>query len=318
MVTKATPNEVISMRARNSLTVLTLAFVLLTPSAGAAEQKTFATPAQAVQALVKAAEEGNQDEMMAVLGDDGKDLVFSGDPVQDKSGMESFVKSYNTKHSIVEQDGKTRILRVGASDWELPIPIVNDAGKWRFDTAAGRQELVYRRIGHNELGAIAACRGYIDAQKDYASVGHDGLPAGIYARRLISSAGKQDGLYWETAEGDPPSPAGPLLAQAGDEGYANGAGVGKTQPYHGYLYRVLKAQGSAAKGGAKSYLTDGKLTEGVAMVAFPAQYKVSGVMTFIVNQRGVVYQKDLGEKTAEIAAAMTDYDPDSTWKKVTD
>jgi hypothetical protein len=316
METRATLNEGISMRPRNVLTVLTLAFLFFVSFARAAEQKTFATAAQAVEALLKAAEDGNQNEMMAVLGDDGKDLVFSGDPVQDKAGMENFVKSYNTKHSIIERDGKTRILRVGASDWELPIPIVNDGGKWRFDTATGRQELVYRRIGYNELGAIAACRGYIDAQKDYASVGHDGLPAGIYAQRLISSAAKQDGLYWETAEGDPPSPAGPLLAQASDEGYATGGG--KAQPYHGYLYRVLKAQGSAAKGGAKSYLTDGKLTEGVALVAFPAQYKVSGVMTFIINQRGIVYQKDLGEQTADIAVAMTDYNPDSTWKKVTD
>lgn len=306
------------MRARNSLTLLTLACFVLAPFSRAADQRTFATPAQAVQALLKAAEDGNQDEMLAVLGDDGKDLVYSGDPVQDKSGMEGFVKSYNTKHSIVEQDAKTRILHVGASDWALPIPIVNDGGKWRFDTATGREELVYRRIGYNELGAIAASRGYIDAQKDYASAGHDGLPAGIYAQRLISSAGKQDGLYWETAAGDPPSPAGPLLAQASDQGYATGGSVGKAQPYHGYFYRVLKAQGAAAKGGAKSYLTDGKLTEGVALVAFPAQYKVSGVMTFIINQRGVVYQKDLGEKTADIAAAMTEYDPDSTWKKVTD
>jgi hypothetical protein len=185
------------------------------------------------------------------------------------------------KHSIVAQDSNTRVLRIGASDWELPIPIVNDGGKWRFDTAAGRQELLYRRIGHNELGAIAACRGYIDAQKDYASVGHDGLPGGIYAQKFLSSPGKQDGLYWETAENDPPSPAGPLLAQARDEGHATDA--------------------NGAKGGAKSYLTDGKLTEGVAVVAFPAQYKVSGVMTFIIDQRGVVYQKDLGEKTAEIA-----------------
>jgi Protein of unknown function (DUF2950) len=310
----STRNGVLSMRSRSFLTLVVLAVLFLAALAHAAEQKTFATAAQAVQALVRAAEDGNQDEMMAVLGDDGKDLVYSGDAVQDKSGMESFVKSYKTKHSIVAQDAKTRVLRVGASDWELPIPIVNDDGKWRFDTAAGRQELLYRRIGHNELGAIAACRGYIDAQKDYASTGHDDLPAGIYARRLISTPGKQDGLYWETAEGDPPSPAGPLLAQASDEGYIAGA---KGEPYHGYLYRVLKAQGAAAKGGAKSYLVDGKLTEGVAMVAYPAQYKVSGVMTFIINQRGIVYQKDLGEKTSEIAAAMTDYNPDSTWEKVT-
>ncbi|HTQ97036.1 MAG TPA: DUF2950 family protein, partial [Candidatus Acidoferrum sp.] len=161
-------------------------------------------------------------------------------------------------------------------------------------------------------------RGYIDAQKDYAAEGHDGLPAGIYAQRLMSTAGKQDGLYWETKEDEQPSPAGPLLASATGEGYSNDKLGGKSQPYHGYLYRVLKAQGAAAKGGAKSYLTDGNLTGGVAMVAFPAQYKVSGVMTFIINQNGVVYQKDLGEKTAEIAGAMTEYNPDSTWKRVTD
>jgi hypothetical protein len=303
------------MRAKHLFTMLIPALLLLAAFTRAADHKTFDTPAQAVQALIKAAEDGNQDEMLAVLGDDGKDLVFSGDPVQDKTGMESFVKSYKAKHSIVEQNAKTRVLRVGASDWELPIPIVNDGGKWRFDTASGRQELLYRRIGYNELGAIAACRGYIDAQKDYASVGHDGLSAGIYAQRLISSPGKQDGLYWETAEGDPPSPAGPLLAQASDEGYATGA---KGQPYHGYLYRVLKAQGAAVKGGAKSYLTDGKLTGGVAIVAYPAQYKVSGVMTFVINQRGIVYQKDLGEKTADVVETMTEYNPDSTWKKVTD
>jgi hypothetical protein len=315
MQTKTIPHGAIAMRAKYLFTMLIPALLLLAAFTRAADQKTFDTPAQAVQALIKAAEDGNQDEMLAVLGDDGKDLVFSGDPVQDKTGMESFVKSYKAKHSIVEQNAKTRVLRVGASDWELPIPIVNDGGKWRFDTASGRQELLYRRIGYNELGAIAACRGYIDAQKDYAAVGHDGLPAGIYAQRLISSPGKQDGLYWETAEGDPASPAGPLLAQASDEGYATGA---KGQPYHGYLYRVLKTQGAAVKGGATSYLTDGKLTGGVAMVAYPAQYKVSGVMTFVINQRGIVYQKDLGEKTADVAETMTEYNPDSTWKKVTD
>jgi hypothetical protein len=305
----------ISMRATNFLTILILASLLLPGIAQATDQKTFATPAQAVQALLKAAEDGNQDEMMAVLGDDGKDLVYSGDPVQDKNGMEGFVKSYKAKHAIVKQDENTRVLQVGAQDWQMPIPIVNDAGKWRFDTPAGRQELLYRRIGHNELGAIAACRGYIDAQKDYAATGHDDLPPGIYAQKFRSSPGKQDGLYWETNEGDPPSPAGPLLAQASEEGYANEASA---QPYHGYFYRLLKAQGAAAKGGAKSYLTDGKLTGGVALVAFPAQYKVSGVMTFIINQRGIVYQKDLGDNTTENAKAMTEYNTDSTWKKVTD
>jgi hypothetical protein len=199
----------------------------------------------------------------------------------------------------------------------LPIPIVNDGGKWRFDTAAGKEELMYRRIGHNELGAIAACRGFIDAQKDYAAVGHDGLPAGIYAQKLMSAPGKQDGLYWETKEDEPPSPAGPFLAEAGGQGYASG-GLGKSAPYHGYLYRILKAQGANAKGGAKSYLVDGQLKDGVALVAYPAEYRVSGVMTFIISQNGVVRQKDLGDKTGEIAGAMTEYDPDKTWARVAD
>jgi Protein of unknown function (DUF2950) len=307
-----------AMRVSRLLTALLIAALFSAAGATAADQKTFATPAEAAQALFKAAADNNQEEMVAVLGDDGKDLVYSGDPVQDKSGMDGFVKAYKTKHAIVKQDEQTRILQVGANSWEMPIPIVNDGGKWRFDTAAGKQELVYRRIGHNELGAIAACRGYIDAQKDYAAVGHDGLPAGIYAQRLMSSPGKQDGLYWETAEGEPPSPVGPLLADASAEGYSSPGLGGKSQPYHGYFYRILKAQGPAAKGGAKSYLTDGQLAQGVALLAFPAQYKVSGVMTFILNQDGIVYQKDLGDKTGELATAITEYNPDTTWKKVTD
>jgi hypothetical protein len=305
------------MRIPRVIAIAALAVMSLGVHAtGAVEQKTFATPAEAVQALVKASEDGNQEEMLAVLGDDGKELVYSGDPVQDKTGMQRFVKSYKTKHTIVAEDANTRILHIGPNDWPMPIPIVNDGGKWRFDTAAAKQELLYRRIGRNELGAIAACRGYIDAQKDYATIGHDGLPAGMYARKLMSSPGKQDGLYWETAEGEPTSPAGPLLAEAGGQGYeVEGLGR-KSQPYHGYLYRILKAQGAAAEGGAKNYLSDGQLSGGVALVAYPAEYKVSGVMTFLINQNGVVYEKNLGEQTAEIAGAMTEYNPDSTWHKV--
>lgn len=284
----------------------------------AADQKTFATAADAAAALYKASADANQDEIVAVLGDEGKQLVYSGDPVQDKRGMEGFVKAYKTKHTLVKQDAKTEVLQVGASDWPLPIPIVNDGGKWHFDTAAGKEELLYRRIGHNELGAIAACRGFIDAQKDYAAAGHDGLPAGIFAQKLMSTPGKQDGLYWETKEDEPASPAGPFLAQAGGQGYvAEGLG-GKSEPYHGYLYRILKAQGAATKGGAKSYVVDGQSTSGIALVAYPAEYRVSGVMSFVINQRGIVYQKDLGADTADVAAAMTEYNPDSTWTKVTD
>lgn len=315
---KTLRNGGINMRAKALLLMFILTSFFCAGLATAADQKTFDTPEKAVQALLKATQDENQEEILVVLGDDGKDLVYSGDTVQAKSNMERFVKAYNTKHTLVAKDDKTRVLQVGASDWPMPIPLVNDGDKWRFDTAAGKQELIYRRIGHNELGAIAACRGYIDAQKDYAATGHDGLPEGIYAQKLRSDSGKQNGLYWETAEGEPTSPAGPLLAQASGEGYESSTVGGKGEPYHGYFYRVLKAQGAAAKGGAKSYQTDGNLTGGVALVAYPAQYKVSGVMTFIINQHGIVYQKDLGDKTPELAAAMTEYNPDSTWTKVTD
>src|SRR5580704_1790568 len=302
------------MSARTFLGICLLAIALFPGPAFAADQKTFATPAEAVQALVKSAEDFNQDEMIAVLGEDAKELVFSGDAVQDDASAKAFVKAYKLKHAIVTRDKNTRILEVGANAWPMPIPLVNDGGKWRFDTAAGKEELLIRRIGYNELGAIAACRGYIDAQKDYAAVGHDGQPAGIYARKLRSDPGKQNGLYWETGENEPASPAGPLLAQAEGQGYD----TTKSAPYHGYLYRILTGQGAAAKGGAKSYLSDGKLTGGVALIAYPVEYRVSGVMTFIINQNGVVYQKDLGEKTSEAAAAITEYNPDSTWKRVTD
>jgi hypothetical protein len=278
----------------------------------ASDQKTFATPGEAVKALMAAVESNNQDELLAVFGSDAKDVVSSGDDVQDRNSRAAFVKSYKIKHVIVTEDANTRVLQVGAKDWELPIPIVLVDGRWHFDTAAGKQELIYRRIGDNELGAIAVCRGTIAAQRDYAAEGHDGLPAGIYAGKLRSDPGKHNGLYWEAADGAPASPAGPFLAQAAEEGYQKG------DPYHGYYYRSLKAQGAAAPGGAKSYLVDGVLKGGVALIAYPAQYKVSGVMTFIVNQDGVVYQKDLGENTTEAAKAITEYDPDSSWTKVAD
>lgn len=295
---------------------LILAFAMfISMSAGlcyAADQKTFATPEEAVKALMSAVEANNQDELLAIFGPDGKDLVSSGDAVQDKNALASFVKSYKAKHVILKEGEKTRVLQVGTKGWELPIPIVLADGKWHFDTAAGEEELVYRRIGENELGAIAVCRGVIASQLDYAAVGHDGLPAGIYAEKLRSDPGKHNGLYWEVAEGEAPSPAGPFLAVAAEEGYQKG------DPYHGYYFHGLKAQGAAAKGGAKSYIVDGKLTGGAGVIAYPAQYKASGVMTFIVNQDGVVYQKDLGPNTTELAKAISEYNPDSTWTKVKD
>jgi hypothetical protein len=281
----------------------------------AAEQQTFATPSEAIKAVIVAAKSHDQDALLAIFGDDSKDLISSGDTVQDNSALDSFVRSYKTKHVIVKEGADARVLRVGSKNWELPIPIVREGERWRFDTAAGKQELIYRRIGANELGAIAACRGFIAAQKDYAKAGHDGLPAGVYARKLASDPGKQNGLYWETTGDESPSPAGPYLAKAADEGYKSGD---PRAPYHGYFYRSVTTQGAAAAGGAKNYLVDGQLKGGVALVAYPATYKSSGVMTFIINQQGVVYQKDLGENTPALAEAITEFNPDSSWRKVTD
>jgi hypothetical protein len=301
----------------NSCRLFVLCTLLLLSYAAvcsATEQKTFTTPGEAVKVLVAALEANNVDELYAIFGEDGKDLVSSGDPIQDKNGRQGFLKSYKAKHALVTQDEdpNKRVLQVGAKNWEMPIPIVKDGDKWRFDTAAGKQELIYRRIGDNELGAIATCRGYIAAQEEYAATGHDGLPAGLYAQKWRSDPGKQNGLYWEAKEGEPESPVGPLLAQTAEEGY------GKDDPYHGYYYHSLKAQGPAAKGGAKSYIVVGQLKDGIALVAYPAQYKSSGVMTFIINQDGEVFQKDLGEKTTELAKAMTEYNPDGSWTKVKD
>jgi hypothetical protein len=278
-----------------------------------ATQETFTTPGAAVQALVKALEADDKNALLAVLGPDGKEVISSGDEVSDRKGEERFVDSYKAQHALVASGPSKMILTVGANAWPMPIPLVKSAGKWSFDSASGKEEILYRRIGANEFGAIAVSRGYVQAQKLYAAKGHDGQPAGIYASHLLSEPGKQNGLYWETKEGEPTSPAGPFLAKASAGGYNLQS---NQTPYHGYFYRILKAQGPGAQGGAKSYEIDGKLTGGFAMVAFPAEYRNSGVMTFIVNEQGRVYQKDLGEQTAELAKAMTEFNPDKGWTPV--
>jgi hypothetical protein len=294
-----------------------VALVLLTSEAIAQQsQETFSTPGQAVKALITALETNDDTALLAVLGPDGKEVVSSGDPVADSAEKAQFLEKYKTQHALVASSPAKEILMVGAAAWPMPIPLVKAEGKWRFDSAAGKAELLYRRIGINEFGAISACRGYVAAQREYASQGHDGQPAGIYALHLNSEPGKHDGLYWETKEGEPPSPAGPLLAEASSGGYALEPAGKEPTPYHGYFYRLLKAQGPAAPGGAKSYEANGQLTSGFALVAYPAQYRVSGVMTFIVNNKGQVYQKDLGEQTTELAKAMTAFNPDKTWAPV--
>ena len=278
------------------------------------QQKVFPTAHAAVRAMVTAARNNDTSALLEILGPDGQELISSGDDVADKNGRAAFVKAYDQQHELVAQKPGTLVLQVGPSSWPMPIPLVKHDEGWAFDTAAGKQEVLYRRVGENELNAIRVSHALIEAQKEYAAQGHDGNPPGVFARRIRSQPGKEDGLYWEAKDGEAISPAGPLLAQASEEGYEKA--VSRRVPFHGYLYRILTAQGAHAPGGAKDYVVDGKLTGGVAVVAYPAEYRSSGVMTFITNQRGIVYQKDLGENTEQTAKAITAFDPDSSWKRV--
>ena len=271
-------------------------------------QTTYPSASAAVTALVAACKSGDQDELLKILGPAGKDLISSGDPVADKKSQEGFAKNYAVKHRLTAEAQGFETLTVGANDWPMPIPIVRDGERWYFDSARGHDEIIDRRIGANELGAIAVCEGYVEAQKMYAAKGHDGLPAGLYAQRLVSTEGKHDGLYWKPAPGEPESPMGPAVAAAAGEGY-----TGAADPYHGYYYRLLKEQGPDAEGGAKSYLVDGQLSGGFALLAYPATYGNTGIMTFLVDKNGVVLQKDLGDDTANVAKQITAYNPTSDW-----
>ena len=273
----------------------------------------FKTPEEAVEAFVAAVQKGDVAEMQRLLGPGSEDVSSSGDPVQDKGDREQFLATYSAKHSLAEESPGTKTLIVGENDWPVPVPIVQRDGRWYLDGQAGADEIIYRRVGANELGAIAVARGFVDAQNEYASEGRDGDPPGVYALKLISDEGMQNGLYWPTAEGEPPSPAGEFVAAAAAEGYRRGE---SRTPYHGYYYRMLYRQGENANGGAREYFENGVLTGGFALVAWPADYGASGVMTFIVNEDGVVFQKDLGEDTATAVDAIQSFDPDSSWTAV--
>jgi hypothetical protein len=280
---------------------------------GNQNHESFATPEAAVEALVAAVEKNDLAAVQRILGPGAEEVLSSGDAVQDKTDRADFVTAYRARHALAEDGADQRTLTVGENDWPMPIPVVRKDGKWYLDGQAGADEIVYRRIGENELGAIAVCRGFVSAQTEYAAEGRDGDPAGIYALKLISDEGLHNGLYWPAIEGEADSPAGPFVASAASEGYRRGA---SRTPYHGYYYRMLYRQGANAKGGAREYFKDGLLTEGFALVAWPADYETSGVMTFLVNQDGVVYQKDLGEDTDTAVAAIDTFDPDSSWKVV--
>jgi len=291
--------------------IAALCVLLATGPASATDPKTFPTPEAAAQALVAASKSGDQQAVLEVLGSDAKDIISTGDEVQDKEAAAKFLASAQQKMHLEQTDDGAEIMNIGADDWPFPIPIVKQGDVWAFDTAAGKQEMLDRRVGANELETIDVCRSFVDAQRAYSSQIQDNSGLVKYARQLISSPGKHDGLYWPPEEGKPLSPMGPLVADAVQEGY----GGKKGSPYHGYFYRLLTAQSKNAPGGAYSYVINGNMVAGFALVAYPAQYGSSGVMTFIVNQNGVVYQKDLGLKTTAIAQKMTTFDPNSTWEK---
>jgi len=288
--------------------------------AAAPVQKTFKSPDDAIKSLIDAAKRGDTHALMAIFGPGSKDLVSSGDPVADKTAAEEFVRHYEEKNSLQQLSEKKVVLHVGNDDWPFPIPIEKIGKSWRFDTKAGKHEILARRIGRNELATIETCLVYVDAQHEYARKDRDKNGLLEYAQKFRSTPGQRDGLYWDTKEGEEESPLGPLVAEASKEGYGRKQTPRQTTdertPYHGYYYRILKAQGSNAPGGAYDYVVDGKMIGGFALVAYPAKYGNSGVMTFVVNQDGVVYQKNLGKNTAKIAQAMEKFDPDSTWKKV--
>jgi hypothetical protein len=277
--------------------------------------RVFASRDDAGNALLEAAKSKDQNAVLAIFGPESKELIFSGDAVQDQATLDAFVAAYGQMQRWRRMPDESQILLIGADNFAFPIPLKkNEAGKWFFDTAAGKEEILARRIGRNELSVIDVCGTLADAQAEYVSQIHQGASTKQYALKFISDAGKQNGLYWEAADGQPKSPLGPLVAFATTEGYS--AKPNSHTPFHGYYFHMLTKQGSHAPGGAKDYVVDGNLVDGFAFVAYPAEYGNSGVMTFIIDQDGVLLQKDLGKTTAETAAAMSEFDPDDSWSIV--
>jgi len=276
-------------------------------------QLTFATPDDAIAALSAAARLDNTAELEKILGHAGHPLIFSGDLIADKQGREKFAADYDQKHAIEPVSDTKAIVTITSDDWPFPIPLVKQGSVWHFDTKAGREEILNRRIGRNELNALQVCAAIVDAQHDYSSEDHTGKGYMEYAQKFLSSPGKRDGLYWPPTTGGIASPIGPLVVSARAEGYGKKGEAGPPTPYHGYFYRILTQQGKNAKGGARDYVVNGHMIGGFALVAFPALYGDSGVMTFVVNQTGVIYEKNLGPNTPLIAREMTQFNPDSSW-----
>ncbi len=281
-----------------------------------AQQTMFRSPEDAVKAFVDVIKADDLKELLKIFGPGSKEIFFTGDEAADKAGRDRFAKSYEAMNKLVREGDKRVILHVGDDDWSFPIPIVQKGENWFFDTETGRHEILQRRIGRNELNTIRVCLAYVDAQREYARTDWDGNGLLEYARTFASKKGGKDGLYWEAKEGEGQSPVGPLVARAVEEGVRRGQAGSKPIPYHGYYFKILEAQGKHGPGGAYNYVVKGKMIGGFALVAYPANYGLSGIMTFVVNHDGVVYQKNLGERTGKIARGMKQYDPDKTWQKV--
>ena len=280
----------------------------------AASQKTFATPEDAAKALVEAVRAGNVAGMLEVIGPKSKGWVFTGDKVSDAAEWKGFLAAYDRKNAVKKEGDAKAVLVIG-DDWPFPAPMVKRGDKWSFDADAGREEVMNRRVGRNELDTIQTLLAAVDAQREYAAADADGNGLQDYAARFLSTPGKKDGLYWETKPGEPASPLGPFAAKAAGEGYSAKARDGKPQPYHGYYFRILTGQGKDAPGGAYDYKVNGRMFGGFAIVAWPASYRNSGVKTFLVNHDGVVWEKDLGAATPREAASMKRFNPDKTWAK---
>jgi hypothetical protein len=275
-------------------------------------QKTFPAAEDAVVALVEAAAGGNEANLHAIFGPGADKILSSGDPVMDLRNREVFLVAYAEDASLMKVSPTRSVLYIGNEGWPFPVPLQKQGAAWRFDTPAGVQEILIRRIGRNELSTIDVCQVYVAAQQEYALGAHGAQSAGAYAQRIASSPGKHDGLYWHSDEDDKQSPLGEFAAEAAAEGYHHTDD--HASPFHGYLFRILTGEGP--KGGGHSYIVNGQMRNGFALLAYPAAYGVSGVMSFIVNQDGVVYQSDLGPNTAAVAADITSYDPTSAWSKV--
>jgi DUF2950 family protein len=299
----------------HKLRSLALAIGVVTAAAfvsAAAAQEAFKSANDAANALMAALRSGDEKAMIRILGPGSRDLASSGDKVEDENMRKQVLAAYDAKNALVKDAAGRTFLAVGADGFPLPIPLVEKDGSWRFDIVAGREEILSRRVGRNELATIQAMLAYVDAQNEYAEMAPTG-GRGVYAQRIVSSPGKKDGLYWPAAAGEPESPLGEAVASATRQGYRVG---GARAPFHGYYYKVLTRQGPTAPGGAINYVAKGKMIGGFALVAYPAQYGNSGVMTFLVNHKGDVFQKDFGPKTAQIAPGMASFNPDHTWSKV--